>query len=162
MQVRRQMSNLKDITNATSQTAQYDTQAKWLLGNKDILANILVRSVDDFKGMEPSTVVKLIEGEPHIGSVPVDEGHTNKGKSGTSPGDMITGMNSENNVNNEGKLSFDVIFFVRTPDGLSKVIVNIEAQKSEPSTYDIEMRGIFYSARMVSPQKNREFKKIRL
>jgi predicted transposase/invertase (TIGR01784 family) len=66
-------------------------------------------------------------------------------------------MNNENRVRHEDVLYFDIIFYVRTPDGLSKIIINIEAQKSEPSGYDVEMRGIFYAAREVSSQLEREF-----
>lgn len=46
---------------------------------------------------------------------------------------------------------------VRTSDGLSKVIINIEAQKSEPIDYDVEMRGLYYAIREVSSQLDREF-----
>ena len=46
---------------------------------------------------------------------------------------QIKGMNSENKVRNEGVAYFDILFYVRTSDGLSKVIINIEAQKSEPN-----------------------------
>lgn len=49
-----------EITNAlkaTSDTAQYDNSAKRLLGNKYILAHILVYTVEEFKGMHPMDVV---------------------------------------------------------------------------------------------------------
>lgn len=46
---------------------------------------------------------------------------------------------------------------VRTSDGLSKVIINIEAQKSETIDYDVEMRGLYYAIREVSSQLDREF-----
>lgn len=49
-----------EITNAlkaTSDTAQYDNRAKRLLGNKYILAQILVYTVDEFKGMQPMDVI---------------------------------------------------------------------------------------------------------
>ena len=42
-------------------------------------------------------------------------------------------------------------------DNLSQVIVNIEAQKAEPSAYDIINRAVFYVSRMISSQKGREF-----
>lgn len=42
-------------------------------------------------------------------------------------------------------------------DNLSQVIVNIEAQKAEPSAYDIINRAVFYVSRMISSQKDREF-----
>ena len=44
---------------------------------------------------------------------------------------------------------FDIIFYVRMKDGLSQVIVNIEAQKAEPSAYDIINRAVFYVSRMI-------------
>lgn len=34
-------------------------------------------------------------------------------------------------------------------DGLSQIIVNVEAQKAEPSSYDILNRAIFYVSRMI-------------
>ena len=46
----------REIKNAVMTTdieAQYDENAKRLLGNKYILAHILVASVDEFKGMNP-------------------------------------------------------------------------------------------------------------
>ena len=48
---------------ATYQKAQYDASAKRLLGQKIILAHILIRVVDEFKGMDADTVASLIEGE---------------------------------------------------------------------------------------------------
>ena len=52
-------------------------KAKRLLGNKIILAHNLVKTVDEFKGMNPKDVVSYIEGEPFISVVPVEPGLTN-------------------------------------------------------------------------------------
>ena len=38
-------------------------------------------------------------------------------------------MNTENAEINEGLVRFDIIFYVRMKDGISQVIVNVEAQK---------------------------------
>lgn len=46
-----------------------DTSAKRLLGQKSILAHILVKTVDEFKGMNPKDVVDCIEGTPDRKSV---------------------------------------------------------------------------------------------
>ena len=48
---------------ATYQKAQYDASAKRLLGQKIMLAHILIRVVDEFKGMDAETVASLNEGE---------------------------------------------------------------------------------------------------
>ena len=62
---------------ATEAKAQYDACAKRLLGNKSILAHILVKAVEDFKDMSPADVETYIEGEPYIAVVPVEPGLTN-------------------------------------------------------------------------------------
>ncbi len=174
------MNNMKAILEAVQSMSQYDENAKMILADKEILANILVRAVDDFSGMNPKEVEQLIEGEPSIGKTPIAPGLTNgQGKGGiitvsgmgtrgdaceksmkvNEEGDctVITGMNTENKVRNEGVTYFDILFYVRTEDGVSKVIINVEAQKKEPSEYDVEMRGIFYASREISSQLDREF-----
>ena len=69
--------DIKKSISATDKDAQYDEKAKNLLGHKIILAHILVKTIDEFKGMNPKDVVQYIEGEPYISTVPVDAGSTN-------------------------------------------------------------------------------------
>ncbi len=150
------MPDIQAAIQEISPEAQYDENAKMLLAQKPFLANILIRTVKEFEGMNPAEVEKLIEGEPSVGRTPVEPGFTNeKTENGAS---LITGMNTENKVRNEGVVYFDIIFYVRIKDGISKVIINLEMQKDEPSSYDVEMRGIFYAAREISSQLGREFK----
>ena len=147
-------TDIKMSVKATDTKAQYDNKAKQLIGHKIILAHILVNTVEEFKGMNPADVVQYIEGEPHIGSVPIDGGVTNVEKQ-----EKVIGLNTENSEINEGMIRFDIIFYVRMQDGLSHIIVNVEAQKGEPSSYDILNRAIFYVSRMISSQKGRDFVK---
>lgn len=147
-------TDIKMSVKATDIKAQYDDKAKQLIGHKIILAHILVNTVEEFKGMNPADVVQYIEGEPHIGSVPIDGGVTNVEKQ-----EKVIGLNTENSEINEGMIRFDIIFYVRMQDGLSQIIVNVEAQKAEPSSYDILNRAIFYVSRMISSQKGRDFVK---
>ena len=147
--------DIKKSISATDKDAQYDEKAKNLLGHKIILAHILVKTIDEFKGMNPKDVVQYIEGEPYISRVPIDAGSTNVEKE--QNGEKVIGLNTENSELNEGLVRFDIIFYVRMKDGLSQVIVNIEAQKAEPSAYDIINRAVFYVSRMISSQKGREF-----
>ena len=58
---------------------------------------------------------------------------------------------------NEGTINFDIVFYVRMKDGLSQIIVNVEAQKDMPTEYHILNRAIFYACRLVSSQKERDF-----
>lgn len=148
-----------EITNAVKAAgdkAQYDARVKRLLAQKAILAQILVKTVNEFKGMKPEDVVSLIEGEPKVGVVPVEPGMTNKDKTDEA-GQRIVGINSESEEINEGLVRFDIIFYVRMKNGLSQIIVNIECQKDEPSAYKILNRATFYASRLISSQKERDF-----
>ena len=115
---------------ATYQKAQYDASAKRLLGQKIILAHILIRIVDEFKGMDAETVASLIEGEPYISQVPVEPGLTNKEMVDAGTGERIVGLNTESSEIDEGKVYFDIIFYVRMRDGLAKMIINLEASQT--------------------------------
>lgn len=96
--------------------------------------------------MNPRDVVKYIEGEPKIGVVPTEPGLTNIN------GERVVGMNTENTEINEGTINFDIVFYVRMKDGLSQIMVNVEAQKDMPTEYHILNRAIFYACRLVSSQ----------
>lgn len=145
-----------NAVNAARDKAQYDARVKRILAQKSILANILVKTVDEFKGMKPEDVVTYIEGEPKVGIVPVEPGLTNVEKADATA-QRIVGLNTENAEINEGLVRFDIIFYVRMKNGLSQIIVNVEAQKDEPTEYKILNRAIFYVSRLVSSQKERDF-----
>ena len=148
-------TELKNAIASTDKDAQYDASAK------RILAHILVKTVPEFMGMNPKDIVPLIEGEPCISTVPVEPGLTNTVTENS--GERLIGLNGENAEINEGLIRFDIIFYVRMPSKsgikgeLSQIIVNVEAQKSEPTEYDILNRAIFYVSRMISSQKGRDF-----
>ena len=146
-------TEITNAVNAANDRAQYDERAKRLLSHKSILAHILVDTVEEFKGMNPKEVVKYIEGEPKIGIVSTEPGLTNV----KVVGERLVGMNTENTEINEGTINFDIVFYVRMKDGLSQIIVNVEAQKDIPTEYHILNRAIFYACRLVSSQKERDF-----
>ena len=72
--------------------------------------------------MNPKDVVSYIEGEPFISVVPVEPGLEKE-----ENGQRIVGMNTENAEINEGLVKFVIIFYVRMKDGISQVIINVEA-----------------------------------
>ena len=164
-------ASIKGTVRASDKDAQYDEKAKKLLGHKIILAYILVNTIEEFRGMNPKEVVNHIEGEPYISVVPVKSGMTNvkkkegekRAKSGkeseedTKTTEQVIGLNTENSEINEGMIRFDIIFYVRMKDGLTQMIINVEAQKEEPRKYKIVNRAIFYICIIVSSQKERDF-----
>ena len=70
-------TEITNAVNAAGDKAQYDARVKRILAQKNILAHILVKTVDEFKGMKPEDVVTYIEGEPKVGIVPVEPGLSN-------------------------------------------------------------------------------------
>lgn len=160
-------TEIKSAVIAADAEAQYDERVKRLLGNKIILAHILVKTVDEFVGMDPEDVVPYIENDPLVSAVLVEPGLTNarsrssadvKASTGSGKdGQRIVGLNTENAEINEGLIRFDIIFYVRTKDGISKVIINLEAQKDEPTRYYLLNRAVFYVCRLISSQKERDF-----
>ena len=168
-------TEVHNAVTAADQGTQYDESAKRLLGQKSILAQILVRTVDEFKGMNPRYVETLIEGEPYISRIPLEPGLTNQAvmkveaetigkakqngvrKEKLKAGQRIAGLNTENQEHAEGLVRFDIVFYVRMKDGLSQIIINVEAQKDEPQRYGILNRAVFYVSRLISSQKERDF-----
>ena len=148
-------TEIKNAIQAADSEAQYDESAKRLLAQKYVLAHILVRTVEEFQGMEIEKVVSLIEGDPYISKIPVASGLTNKDRN--VEGKRFVGLNTEAGEKNEGLVRFDIIFYVRMRNGLAQMIINVEAQKDMPTEYHILNRAIFYACRLVSSQKERDF-----
>ncbi|MFR0986889.1 hypothetical protein [Frisingicoccus sp.] len=142
----------KDIEVAEHQI-QYDTQCKKVLGNKRILSWIMRETVSEFSHMSVDDIYKCIEQEPEISTIYVDPGRTNTK-------DKITGINTEDKVQNEGSVTYDIRFEAYVPGEHEKIklIINIESQKDFYPGYPIISRGIYYGARMVSAQNGVEFR----
>ena len=85
---------LKIAVSASGKEAQYDEHAKNIAGQKFIIANILAKSVEAFRGMKPKDIIPYIEGEPYISKVPVEPGHTNAARE--ENGQRVVGLNTEN------------------------------------------------------------------
>lgn len=140
---------LSQAIDAAEPESKYDTNVKWLLSDKQILAWILKFSVKEFSGIPIDDMINSIENDVEVGTRPVDAGLSNAQR--------ITGDNTEDNIPGEGKIIYDIRFSVKM--GM-KFLINIEAQRtSDPHKlgYPLENRMMFYVARMVSAQKNTEF-----
>lgn len=135
-----------------TKNVQYDDYAKFILSQKEILSRILKFTIKEFEDMEAEDIMGLIEGEPLISKVSTEPGETNQTFHG-----KITGNNTESTELEEGTIIFDVIFYVRMKDGVNRIIINLEAQGIEKPPYPLVNRTIFYIARLISSQKNRNF-----
>lgn len=136
------------------QNPSYDKAAKSFLSKKKMLAWILKRIVPEFADVSRQDIEeKYIEGEPQVGSTPVNEDKTNAG------GSIIRGDRTENSSITEGWVNFDILFHARAPKNgvLITLIINIEAQKDPDPGYALMKRAIYYASRLISSQKEREF-----
>ncbi|MBR3204199.1 nuclease [Candidatus Saccharibacteria bacterium] len=131
--------------------AAYDKLAKRFLARKSILAHILKHTVAEFADSSLHDIErKYIEGDPTatINTVPLDDTLDIKGK------------HTESNSPLEGLVTFDIIFDAIAPSTLEpiKLIINIEPQKTTTSIdYKLMKRAVYYVARLISSQKEKEF-----
>ena len=142
-------TNIAQVVDIAKEKARYDIEVKNVLSDKYILAWIISRVTEEFRGMSIQDIVQCIEGEPLVSKVYVAPGRTN---------DSIIGRDTQDKVPKEGEVRFDILFHAITPSGEHiKIIINVEAQKNFNPGYDLVTRGIYYGARLLSSQKEREF-----
>ena len=131
--------------------AAYDNLAKRFLARKAILAHILKNVVSEFADCSLQDIErKYIEGDPaaNTNTIPLDDTLDIKGK------------HTESNSPLEGIVTFDIIFDAFTPSTGEpiKLIINIEPQKTTTSIdYKLMKRAVYYVARLISSQKEKEF-----
>ncbi len=144
------MDHLSESLQLAGEKATFDTYAKCILSNKQVLARILKKTVSEFKDMSFDEIMGCIEGEPQVDKIPIHPGMTNP---------AVSGMRNEDKVPREGNINYDIRFYVKVPKdtGIIKIIINIEAQKDFYPGYHMESRGVFYCARLISAQLNTEF-----
>ena len=150
---------------------RYDEYVKRVLSNKYILAWILKSTTEEFKNYSIETIaMKCIEKDIQIGEIPVYPGATNTRvpPSGGIQKDnesihqkphMITGDLTESRIPGEGTVTYDIRFRATVPGEKDSIllIIDIEAQQSFYTKYEMITRGIFYAARMISAQLDTEF-----
>ena len=126
----------------------YDQEVKKVLSDVGILARILKGCVDEFKAMPVEQIIKHIEG------VQISEALVEKDR------ERIIGMNTEDGSSTEGLVKYDILFYALAPGKkeLVKLIINIEAQNNLYPGYNLLNRAFYYIARLVSSQKDTEFK----
>ena len=149
--IRQQSTFWKQSLDEADDVAQYDAHAKNILANKELLARIFKETISETKDYSLEEIEQMIEGKPEIGLISLEPGLTNKPK-------KIHGEGTEDLVSGEGATYFDIITRLRIPEKeVIEIIVNIEAQKKYDPGYDIVTRGVYYAARLISSQRDREF-----
>lgn len=138
-------NNSSELINYNS-IVQYDSQVKKILSTKIYLAEILKDVIPEYSGMSRDDIFKYcFEGEILTEQLVDDI--------------KIIGKTNEDNSPGEGKVTYDIKFDTIVPGNQNKIklLINLEAQKKDKLSYPILKRGNYYTARMISSQKNTIF-----
>ena len=134
--------NEKNARREVDDETRYNESVKRLLGQKYVLAHILIHTIDEFKGMAPKDVVECIVGEPKIGGISEEselaDAKSEEGQS-ENPEEVI-------------EISYDVSFSVRMKSGISPLIVNVEDIRTKKE-YQLYNRTPFYAFHLLASQK---------
>lgn len=153
-----QKTHLSRAVDTTEYEAKYDAAAKKLVSDKQVLARIVKGTVKEFEDYSIEEIIAGIEGDPEVAVREVYPGKPLDRKTVKKDPGAIQGMNTESAIPGEGKVTYDIYFYVVTRDRVQvKVIINIELQKEYYVGYHFGSRGVFYCARMLSEQLDKEF-----
>ena len=155
-------TKLKADIETTQANPKKDAACKKLLSHKVFLAWILKSCLAEYRDYPIKDIIeKYIEGEPWINAVPVDADETNPALTKTNP--VIKGGRNEDTSQNEGKAIYDIMFYAIKPGTFNKdnerirLIINIEPQYDWNLPYPLLSRAVYYTSRMISSQKGRDF-----
>ena len=133
--------------------AQYDGHVKKLLSFRQVISQILTRTLAEYEGYTPQEAAHWIEPE----TIPDQE---EKEECPETEEDFMVGKSEVSEEPGEGSTIYDLRFQIQTPEPegrRSELLVNLEAQKKFWMQYRIVTRGIFYAAKMITEQYGRYF-----
>lgn len=90
------------IEAASPSGAEYDSNAKYLLADKQILARILKYTAKEFQDMPVEDIISSIGDDIEVGTRPLDPGLSNLGR--------VNAAGTEDNVPGEGTIFYDIRF----------------------------------------------------
>lgn len=132
-----------------SEKEKYDAACKKILAEKIILAWIMKHTVKEYAKYTVQEIAeKYILGNAQISEVWIMPDETNAPR--------MAGTGVEDCSVYEGTIMFDIQFHAMIPssnnNGVTKMIINVEAQDDFYPGYPIVKRGIYYCGRMISSQ----------
>ncbi len=152
MKRQREDTHLSQAMAAARSAAAYDTNAKFLLADKQILARILKYTIRECRDMEITDIISCIDDDIEVAASALDPGLANLGR--------VREDKTEDSVPGEGTIYYDIRFSAYLGQMKMKFLINLEAQKLTSHSvlgYHLENRIVYYLSRMVSAQKNTEF-----
>ena len=111
-------TNLAQAVEAANAASSYDTNIKFLLADKQILARVLKYAVSEFKDMAVKDIMAGIADDIEIGTRPLDAGLSNMGR--------VKVSGTEDNIPGEGKIFFDIRFTAYHKEAEMKFLINLD------------------------------------
>lgn len=133
--------------------AQYDGHVKKLLSFRQVISQILTKTLMEYEGCTPQEAAQWIAPEGILGP-------EEKERRSEAEEDFMVGKSEVSEEPGEGSTIYDLRFQIQTPEPegrRSELLVNLEAQKEFWMQYRIVTRGIFYEAKMLTEQYGRYF-----
>ena len=120
----------------------YDETVKSILSEKLIAAYIAQQVVPEYQQLKLKEVVQLIPGYIPVSIEPLN------------PDETVKMDNTEDTMQNEGTIRFDIKFLSYKPEDKEKYhsVLNYEVQREEKTGYPLDNRAIYYYARAISRQ----------
>ena len=117
----------------------YDTEAKNLFGNKEVLSVIAKYVIPEVKDYSYEEIAAMI-------------GNVNISKEEIAVNGPIERLESESKYVGEKTIFYDIKTTIHTNDGAIELILNVEIQRRANPGYNLKMRGSYYVSRAFSEQ----------
>ena len=117
----------------------YDTEAKNLFGNKEVLSVIAKYVIPEVKDYSYEEIAKMI-------------GNVSISKEEVAVNGPIERLENESKYVGEKTIYYDIKTKIRTENGEIDLILNVEMQRKANPGYNLKMRGSYYVARNFSEQ----------
>ena len=138
----------RDLETRAGLIRKYDAVCKEILSQKRILAWIMKECMTEYERYSVEEIAhRYIENDLQVSSVLVDEEWM----------PQIQGANVEDSDLREGRVTYDIRFTATVPETGRRIWIDIEPQKNFRPGYSLLKRGIYYLARLISSQREREF-----
>ena len=129
------MENKKELKDILQESKRlYDEQCKKILSYKQILAYIFKECLEEYRDLSLKEIQELLNEE---------QNH-----------DRMISRNVEDQSIRGSMIRYDLLYKLRNPVNDKYLWIDIEPQGTDPDTYDLFHRGLYYGARLLDRQRN--------
>lgn len=122
-----------------SKNILYDAECKHILSNKQVIANIMVKCIPEYKGLSIEQAIKCIKYSDNS--------------------EFVKSLQNEDKSIPYATVIYDLLFESSIPSQSKEIsmYINIEAQNDNNPGYSLLNRAIYYSSRILADEKEKDF-----